>query len=290
MDLGVLILGFSRPTAFERAARSIQNLGVASNVKKYAFIDGSRAKSDGQVIDNSEVVSVGEKLLEEGQIDYLTVRDRNLGTMLNVVYSVSEVLQKHEYIFVLEDDLEVLEVAGGSLSVMLNKLSGNNVAISLYAHRSFIDKPFLSRRFSSQAWATSRTGWANFEPQMYKQHRFTAHEKLEIKRALGSDFLPSVRAYQRGRLDSWAIPWNLFNFFNHNYMIYPAQSLIRNHSHLEGAERTLGYTFRYEIAHMPIVDFSSDELSENFKYLRHFSSFQRLQRRITAEMSRLHAW
>ena len=31
---------------------------------------------------------------------------------------------------------------------------------------------------------------------MYKQYCFTACEKLEIKRALGSDFLPSVRAYQ----------------------------------------------------------------------------------------------
>ena len=152
MDLGVLILGFSRPNAFENAVRSIQNLGVAQNVKKYAVIDGSRVKPGGQVINNSEVVRAGENLIEEGQIDHLTVRDRNLGTMLNVFHSVSEVLKKHEYIFVLEDDLEVLEVAGGSLSVMLNKISGNNVAISLYGHRSFINKPFLSRRFSPQAW------------------------------------------------------------------------------------------------------------------------------------------
>ena len=213
------------------------------------------------------------------------VRDRNLGTMLNAFHSVSEVLKKHEYIFVLEDDLEVLEVAGGSLSVMLNKISGNNVAISLYGHRSY-KQTILIKEVLVASLGYIKNRLANFEPHMYKQYCFTACEKLEIKRALGSDF---CRAFELISLDGLihGLYHGICLIFSHNYMIYPAKSLIRNHSHPEGAERTLGYTFRYETADTPIDDFRSDELSENLKYLRHFSSFQRFQRRIVAEMSRL---
>ena len=53
----------------------------------------------------------------------LKIRRKNLGTMKNMHKSVTQILRNHKYIFVLEDDLEVVSIAKGSITIMLSKLN-----------------------------------------------------------------------------------------------------------------------------------------------------------------------
>ena len=60
------------------------------------------------------------------------------------------------------------------------------------------------------------------------------------------DIYTDLKAFQKSRLDTWAIPWNVHNYLHSNLMVYPPDSYILNNSHLFGAERTTGIQFEYE--------------------------------------------
>ena len=43
LDIGLLVTGFKRPLLFEKAVKSLPNLGLPSETNRYAFIDGPRS-------------------------------------------------------------------------------------------------------------------------------------------------------------------------------------------------------------------------------------------------------
>ena len=168
--------------------------------------------------------------------------------MENIYQSVSEVLKKHEFIFVLEDDLEILPLANGSLLKLIYLMDKRINAFSLYCNKSYSNTVFCSNRYSSQGWGTRRIYWNKFNPKVIKKTNLSSLDIKKIKRKCGSDIYSEFINFKNGSIDSWAIPWNIHNFLNSNLMIYPPKSYILNNSHLYGAERTAGVKFDYEIA------------------------------------------
>jgi hypothetical protein len=269
---------------FEKAAFSLRNLGLPSSTPLYAVVDGSRSKSGVEYEANRQVKAAARALLEKNIISSLILRDENFGTMNNVFASVTEVLNRHDCVFVLEDDLEVLPHANGLIELLAEQLSPRICAYGLYCNRSWTKNLFLSNRFSSQAWGTTRSAWQGFHPEDFKSLEITRSLRSEIKTKLGSDLVTSMYAFRKGKLDSWAVPWNIFNLLNDRLMLYPPVSYVKNNSHLIGAERTYGIEFDYEVACKDIDGFSVRNIGLNARYLEHFSKVSRFKRRLKAEI------
>lgn len=280
LDIGILVLGFSRPNLFERAVRSLKYLGLPESVPVYGAIDGPRINDQLRYEANVEVRRRAKQLNEEGLIDKLILRSSNLGTMRNVCHSVSEVLENHEFAFVLEDDLEVLPVADGALVLMCRHLGGDVKAFSLYVNRSHVHNVFLSPRFSSQGWGVSRVAWQKFDTEALKNISLSKQQLRNLKCRLGGDLLRGFKAFQKGALDSWAVPWNVHNFLAGGMMVYVPNSYLINNSHLPGAERTLGIKYDYDLASRPLSEFDTPNPRLNKLYRRHYSLRARIWRRI----------
>ena len=286
VDIGVLVLGYSRPVLFEKAVRSIKNLGLPKSAQKYAVIDGPKNK--GPAFErNKEVQKVAKFLLSEGELNSVKIRRKNLGTMENVYKSVTEILENHEYIFVLEDDLEITPFANGSIYSLLNKLGGDINAFSIYCMKSFNNDLFYSNRYSSQAWGTSNKSWKEFNPHNMKNINLNFMQILKLRIKCGGDIYSDFKSFQKGKLDTWANPWNVFNFLNSNKMIYPPKSYVINNSHLIGAERTEGVFFKYEIAREPLQNNEIKKININKRYVSHFSLFSRLKRSLSCKIYKL---
>ncbi len=286
LDIGLLVLGYSRPELFETAARSLRHLGLPQTTPRYGVIDGTRHSNGYGFEANQAVQTRGESLLEEGILTDLTIRRANLGTMQNVYRSVTEVLERHEFVFVLEDDLEILPMAKGALPQLIRHVGCDVTTFGIYCHKSWSQGLFLSQRFSSQGWGTSRDGWRGFDVEEIKNLNLSSSQKKLLCDVAGTDMVAGLRAFQIGLLDSWAIPWNVFNFLHGRKMIYTPNSYVTNKSHLAGAERTWGIEFRYETASRPLVGASGTSLHLNQKYLKHFSRGARLKRRFWAEVAK----
>jgi hypothetical protein len=283
LDIGLLVIGYSRADMFEKAARSFKNFGLPKGTPCYGVIDGSREVSGLAFDKNKKVQECGRLLLNEGVLSKLTIRPKNLGTMKNVFMSVTEVLKRHEFIFVLEDDLEVLPIAEGAIEPLVDYLGGATCAFGIYCNKSFTDKVFLSQRFSSQAWGTSRTCWKGFNLEYIMSLEMTAELSRELRKNVGGDLIPGFKAFQNGKLDSWAIPWNIYNLLEGRFMVYLPTSYVKNNSHKVDAERTYGIEFEYEIGDRSFVGIDRDKPHLNQDYLRHFSIMSRVKRRLRAE-------
>ena len=283
IDIAILVIGYSRPKLFEKAVKSLKFLGLPKSVQKYAVIDGAKEKGGDLFKKNKSVKDIGKKLLNEGYLNSLKIRRKNLGTMINVYKSITEILRKHDFIFVLEDDLEILPSAKDSIIIMLKKLEGPINSFSIYCNHSYTDKIFSSHRFSSQAWGTTKEAWLNFNPYKIKEDNLSFSEIINLRRKCGTDMYSNFKAFKKGNLDSWAVPWNIYNFKNSNQMVYPPKSFIFNNSHLIGGERTEGIQFKYQI--------SKDRLKKdnkkpklNLRYLSHFSILNRFKRTILSKI------
>ena len=284
IDIGILIIGYARSKLFESAVRSVNCLGLPKKTPIYVVIDGPKKSFGKKFEENKKVKIVANKLLDEGLINELILRKKNLGTKNNVYQSVSHVLKKHEYIFVLEDDLEILPIAKGTVEALIKLMNNKVSAFGIYCHKSFSKSFFYSKRFESQAWGTNRQSWNEFNPTNTKNINLTINDHSIIKKELGTDLLNDFAKFKKELLDSWAVPWNIHNYVNNKLMVYTPFSYIKNNSHCEGAERTKGIEFEYVIAKQPINKINSKFIKINKNYIKHYTYLARIKRRFKSKI------
>lgn len=279
MDIGILVLGYRRAESFKDAVVSVNSIIGRDNFPIYAVIDGPKDSDQKLKNENLAVVQTAHRLFDEGQLHSVLVREKNFGTRRNVFESVTMVLAIHEYVLVVEDDLVVISTGPAPLQDWFAQLGGEVSAFSLYANKISGVTPFLSRRFSSQAWGTSRYYWNEFRPDALKTLKLSWSMSFRLLRHVGGDMPQAFCNYQRNKVDSWAIPWNVHNFLADRKMLYPPVSLVLNNSHLPGAERTEGIIFDSVLSSEPFR-LASEEFRINGSYLRHYTFRARLGRRI----------
>lgn len=278
--LAILITTYNRPHLAKKCITSIQNLGECSDVPLICFVDRYRRDSDKAL--NEETIEVVKDLRSQNYLDEIVLREKNLGTALNVTSSVTEVLSEYESVFVVEDDLEFIKNSKNLLSIMRSMLNDEFTSFTTYCHTSFTKNFFYLSRFSSQTWFTSRENWNNFSLKTMSNTNLTPSQESKIKQSLGSDILRDFKSFKEGKLNTWAVPWNIFNFLNERKMVYPPKSFVHNHSHLESAERTKGIEFPYEIEGNLPTNLNYTKIISNKKYLWHFHPISRLNRRLRA--------
>lgn len=279
-DIGILVLGFTRPDFLSAAIQSLRYINSKNRYPVYCVVDGQRAgMSAEQISNNFKTRDVAQSFVDIELLSYCIFREHNFGTRRNVFASVTEVLARHEYVFVVEDDLCAIPYSVGALEFFVKRLNQEVSAFSLYCNESFSDNPFYSHRFSSQAWGTSRKHWSGFDYKELEKYRFSKNELRRIVEVQGQDMPRNIKAYQNGKMDSWALPWNLYNFLEGRKMIYPPASFFESHGHRFDAERTKGIEFPYRLADCSVDSFEDTDTEVNLKYLQHYSLFNRLFRR-----------
>lgn len=224
-----------------------------------------------------ETIELSQRLLDLNLVDKIIIRDEPYGTQQNIVIGISDISKNFETLFVVEDDLELIHFHRNLSALFFERLlTGPIVAFSTYSNlmRDVKFNTFLSHRFSSQAWGTTSEAWKGFDIEYMKKLALTKNLKKELVRYLGSDMPRAMKGFKLGTIDSWAIPWNVYNFLNGNLMVYPSKSYVRSEGHGSGATRTGGVMFKSELAEeflntnliQPPTDFRVSET-----YIKHFS-------------------
>ncbi len=286
----VLSFGFCRPGALAKSILSI-NLNYSSSKDYTHILVVDRAsKNSKRYPANQKTIEVAHKLLERGFIDNLKVRDEPHGTQRNIINGVSEAAEQFTEIFVVEDDLELIHYHKDLPSIFFNKqLNGPVVAFSTYTNliKNLRYSTFLSHRFSSQAWGTTAESWSTFDIEYIRNLDLSEALNKDLVRHLGSDMPGVIAGFKSGKIDSWAIPWNIFNFLSGNLMVYPAKSYVLEGGHESGAMRTRGVKFKAELATnfidvenlMPIDDYQISKA-----YIGHFSVANRAARKLRSKL------
>ena len=200
----------------------------------YVFMDAARNETDKAAVE--KVRALFDGLSGFRHVETFPA-DQNKGLARSVIEGVSQVLQYHDDVIVLEDDLivspdfltfmnEALKAYKDrediwSISGYTPNLEGVNQSVS--------DRVFLVPRAQCWGWATWRDRWQTVDWDVgdYEQ---IAHSKAlqdNFNRG-GDDLFRTLRMERRGRIESWAVRWAYAAARQKMFTVNPMQSKVKN--------------------------------------------------------------
>lgn len=213
----------------------MQNPEMASTTL-YVFSDGPRNPRDIEAVERVRAIC---RRIGEAVDLRLVFRKRNVGCAENVIDGVSQVLEDHPAVIVLEDDLRVSPYF---LAYMTRALTSYRERSDIFSVSGFSPPPgrlgigdvsrndvYLSRRNASCGWGTWRDRWqrVDWDVSDYRQFRWDWRQRRQFNRG-GNDLSWLLDAQMRGDIDSWAIRFSYAHFRHRAYSVFPVWSYV-NH-------------------------------------------------------------
>lgn len=229
----VAIFTFRRPAMLRSLLDDLGANAGAERMPVFVFSDAGRDETEQLAVDEAR------RLCRQSRgFGALTLveREHNLGCAANVIDGVGRVLQDHEAVIVLEEDLRL---SPGLLDFMQRALDTYRDRRDIFSISAFSPPPelvgipatytedvYLSRRNASWGWATWRDRWqqVDWEVRDYASFRHDRARRRSFDLG-GNDMSSMLDAQMAGRIDSWAIRFSYAHFTHRAYTLCPRWSL-----------------------------------------------------------------
>ena len=199
----------------------------------YIFSDGHKNETD---LEDVEEVRKYLHTIKGFKNISIVESSENKGLANSIINGVSSVLDKHDKVIVLEDDLIV---SSDFLTYMNSALSFYKTderiwAISGYGPNlpcleNYVDDLYLSLRGSSWGWASWKNRWDKVDWEIKDFEELKQNRSLQNNFNLaGNDMYKMLELQMSGGIDSWFIRNYYTQFKQKSYTIYPKKSKIIN--------------------------------------------------------------
>ena len=255
----IILFVYNRPWHTQQCLNSLYSNDLAKDSILYIYSDGIKNKLDDNEISNvAEVRKIlkAKKWCSKVVINEIT---DNIGLANSVINGVTEIVNKHGKIIVIEDDLVLSK---GFLSFMNEGLylyEKHNSVMSITGYSFFSDttKPnrtfFLKGGTSTWGWGTWRNSWQKFNGDSASLHKKIVKKSLQRQFNLDNsyDYLNMLEAQMKGEIDSWGIRWYASVFLSEGFGLWPNKPLVQNIGHdgtgIHCPKETLNY--RHDLCH-----------------------------------------
>ncbi|MDP4201295.1 MAG: glycosyltransferase [Bacteroidota bacterium] len=236
----IVLFVYNRPQHTQNTINALINNKLSQESILYIFADGPKENAAQDQIKNIEKVRQIINSIRGFKQVVVYEEKINKGLANSVIEGVSKIIEQHEKVIVLEDDLVT---SPAFLSYMNHALSYYKDYPSVFSISA--DRPqnivipsdypfdvFVSLRAFSYGWGTWKEKWNkinwnyNAIPDIF--------QNSAIKQAFnrgGEDLSRMLQEQQQGRIDSWAIRFVLSHFIHHSISIMPCKSYINNIGH-----------------------------------------------------------
>lgn len=288
-DLAPIVLFvYNRPLHTRQTLETLSKNVLAEQSLLYIYSDG--AKENSSQADQANIQQVRELLKERnwcGKIEVIE-QTKNLGLAASVIKGVTEVVQRHGRVIVLEDDLLTNR---GFLSYM-------NAALEYYKDKEkvacisgfsfpgfdvhgFRRRSFFLRTGATWGWATWERGWKAFnpDPTALKAEILETNNLRDFNFNNSLDYLGMLEAQISGKIDSWGIRWYASIFNSGRLTSYPPKTYVVNigmdgtgtHYKIKGPVRSYDNTL---LTNEHSIRFS-DKIRESFVARKLFEKYLR---------------
>jgi len=158
----------------------------------------------------------------------------NKGLAKSVITGVTEMLQHHDRVIVVEDDLVVSRDFLTFMNQGLDLYESDTEVISIHGFMYAVDvdlgQSVFLRGADCWGWATWRRGWELFRAdstellQELRQH--PDRDNFDFHGAF--PYTAMMEEQAAGKIDSWAVRWYASAFLANKVTLYPGQSLVVN--------------------------------------------------------------
>lgn len=229
----IVLFVYARPAHTRRTLEALSRNTLAAASRLFIYADGPRDNADPEKRD--EIAEVRSIIREWTWCGSVEIRESavNRGLADSIVAGVTEVVQQHGAVIVLEDDLETapgfLQYMNDALTVYSDsdkvmQICGFNFPCGWFAPQT----GFL-RASHPWGWATWARAWQHYQPdasQLLAAIRQNLPRRFDLD---GRSFhLDELQRNADGRLKTWAVRWYASIFLRQGLCLYPGRSLVRN--------------------------------------------------------------
>ncbi|MCK5156203.1 MAG: glycosyltransferase [Spirochaetales bacterium] len=232
----VVVFVYNRPDHTEKTIESLAKNHLARETEVFIYADGAKNEKSIEPVQlvRDYIDSLHERSLFKS-IHIIKVAS-NKGLANSVIDGVSEVVNQHEKVIVVEDDLvsstDFLQYMNEALDYYeenrrIWSISGYSVNITI--PKNYINDIYVTNRGCSWGYATWKDRWERVDWEVADYKRFKIDRKLRRRLNRGGrDMANMLDLQMRGELNSWAIRWCYTQSKLNMLTIYPVHSRIRN--------------------------------------------------------------
>lgn len=240
MELAPIVLfTYNRPWHTERTLQALSDNEYALESDLYVFCDGPKAAVSEEQMAN--IARVREVARSRQWCKSVTVieAEKNKGLANSIISGVTDVIEKHGKVIVLEDDLVTSKWFLKYMNKALDYYEDRPGVMSISANRPPMDKMdiptdyefdvFASLRSYSTGWATWKDRWKRVDWSLDYLEEFLKHpEQVKAFNRCGDDMTEMLIDQRDGRIDSWAIQFSFAHFYQHAVAILPCVPYVDN--------------------------------------------------------------
>jgi putative methyltransferase (TIGR04325 family) len=258
----VVLFVYNRLSYTRRTLEALTANKEAKHSHLYIYADGPKPSASAN--DIQQITKVRQLIRTQNWCGEVTVieAEKNQGLSASIITGVTEVVNRHGRVIVLEDDLDLspffLQFMNDALSVYANEEDVWSVGgCNFFATGSATPETFLIRMPDCLGWATWQRAWQHFEPSGHKLlQQLTERNLQHAFNVEGTyDFTGMLEAQLRGENSSWAIRWQATAFLQNKLTLY-SKHAVTNHIGL-GSDAThagnVDYTPLIHLADRPII-------------------------------------
>ena len=234
----IIVFAYNRPIHLKKVLFSLSKNTEAQDSDLYIFIDGPKGNNDVKL--NIEVQEVAESF-QEGYFKkvIITKNSTNKGLAANVIFGVSEVVNKYGRVIVTEDDSVCSEYYLQFMNSALDYYDNNRRIWSIGRYSvpleipEYYDKDVIkTQRCCSYAWAVWANRWNKVDWDILEYNCFFYNPFIRHRfNKWGSDRSLMLDSQMAGKINSWAIRFEYSMVKHGMYNIMPVYSYINTIGH-----------------------------------------------------------
>ena len=230
----IVLFVYNRPWHTRQVLDALALNKEAEKSVLYIFCDGP--KDNETIAGLSKINEVRDLIVSEDRFKLVNVniQKSNKGLASSIIDGVTEILNNHETVIVLEDDIVTssgfLKFMNDALLLYKNNEKVMHISGFMFPHEEILQETFFFNVPLCWGWATWKRSWSYFEVDSVKLWK-ELHNKNIFKSIdkFGGDYLSSQLAHNiSGKLKTWFIKWHATVLLKNGYTLYPNKSLVDN--------------------------------------------------------------
>ena len=242
----VIVFNYNRPDHSLRTWDTLAQNQFAADTELYLYCDGPKANASNEMRQRIAALHEHAKqyavdALKQGKFKavHVVCAEQNKGLANSIIGGVTDVINKHGRVIVLEDDLLTSQYFLKYMNTALDKFESYQAVFSISANRPPVNKMaipadyqydvFVSLRPFSTGWATWKDKWNRIDWSLDYLEDFLKHPEQTEAFNRGGDDLTEMLCLQRDhQIDSWAIRYAFQHFYHHAVAILPCIPYVDN--------------------------------------------------------------
>jgi hypothetical protein len=266
----IILFTYKRLDTLKLTVEALQKNYLASKSDLIIFSDAAKGDKDSKAVKD---VRDYLKSIEGFNSIKIYESKENKGLANSIIKGVSQVLETHDSVIVLEDDLvsspNFLNFMNDSLNFYVDNPQILSIAgFSIPIKTNSVFDVYFTHRSSSWGWATWKNRWEiiDWEVTDYNSFKKNKTQRNDFNK-MGSDMVSMLDRQMEGKINSWAIRWCYHQFKNKMYSVHPFESKIDNVGFSPEASNTKEKYNRYktilDIGTKTHFNFSQDTLLDS---------------------------